>query len=279
MEMTVDGSAGQPFVVYSHIGVSSQRSGEGAAQGTLALRDDLRGPAGPLVAPLIVMVLDSVATATLSLASAIPTRVDVESFDAASDVEALRLHGRVRRRGRSQIYYDARIEDAADPGRLIAYGSVNMSVTGPPVAEYIGHSAGGPAQRGPGSDDRPLTEVFEGRPAGDGGYEIAALTSRTGFGRLHAGVQTVMAEAAAADAVASLVGTRLVRTERLEAQLLTGGKVGPFSVVPEVLAIDDDHATCRIEVLDRGAESRLISVIVGRFRIVDGREGPCIQRS
>jgi acyl-coenzyme A thioesterase PaaI-like protein len=279
MEMTVQGSAGQAFVVYSHIGVSSRVTGEGAAEGTLRLRDDLRGPAGPLAAPLIVMVLDSAATATLPLASAIPTRVDVEVFGVACGVDTLRLCGWVRRRGRSQIYYDARIEDAAESGRLVGHGSVTMAVTGPPVAEYVGHSARGSAEPAVRSGGRALTEVFEGRPVGDGRYEVAPLTPRIGFGRLHAGVQTVMAEAAATEAVRSLVDGRPVRTERLEAQLLTGGKVGPFSVVPEVLAVDGDHATCRVEVVDQGAGSRLVSLIVGRLGLVDAGEGPCTPRS
>lgn len=272
--MTVEGPAGQEFVVYSHIGVSSRSSGEGAAQGTLRLRDDLRGPAGPLAAPLIVMVLDSVATATLPLASAIPTRVDIEVFDPAAGVDAVRISGQVRRRGRSQIYYDARIFDAADPGRLVGYGSVNMAVTGPPVSRYIGHQGSGPLRTT--ADRRPLTEVFEGRRTGQGSYEIAPLTSRTGFGRLHAGVMTVMAESAATDAVAALAGARPVRTERLEAQLLTGGRVGPFSVAAEVLAFDGERATCRVEVVDLGADARLVSLAVGRFRVVETGAGQCI---
>jgi hypothetical protein len=60
-----------------------------------------------------------------------------------------------------------------------------------------------------------------------------------------------------------------LRTEQLSAQLLNGGRRGPFDVLPELLTIDDHHATCRVEVRDRGADSRLISVIVGRIRIED----------
>jgi acyl-coenzyme A thioesterase PaaI-like protein len=271
----VDASAGSDFVVYSHIGVSSRSSGEGTATGTLVLRDDLRGPAGLLAAPLIVMVLDSVATATLPLASAVPNHVDVEVFDEARDVSTLSIEGRVRRSGRSQIFYDSRIVDAADAGRLVAYGSVNMAVTGPPVAEYAGHRKPAARQIGPGA----LTEKFGGRVTGDGGYEIEPLTARTGFGRLHAGVMTVMAEAAATDLLRAAVGARAVRTERLEAQLLNGGRVGPFPVAGEVLAVDGDRATCRVEIVDDGADARLVSLIVGRFRIVGPLEEPCTRRS
>ncbi len=263
----MEGSAGSAFVVYSHIGVSSRSAGEGAASGGLALRDDLRSPAGLLAAPLIVMVLDSVASATLSIASAVPTRVDVEVFDEAADVSALRVDGRVRRSGRSQIFYDCRIVDADDPRRLVAYGSVTMAVTGPPVAQYAGHTRDG---AGPQLDGRPLTEVFDGRAIEDGRYEIAPLTSRTGFGRLHAEAITVMAEAAATDLLRAKLGPPEVRTERLEAHLL-GGRRGPFPVTAEVLAVDGDRATCRIEIIDNGADSRLVSLVVGRFRVVGPR--------
>jgi len=268
MNTTVAGPVGESFVVYSHIGVSSTSDEPGRAEGLLSLRDDLRGAEGVLVAPLLVMLLDSVATATLPLASAVPSHVAVEVFEPATDIAELRIRGQVRRSGRTQIYYDARIEDAADATRVVGYGSVNMAVTGPAVAEYEGHR-NRPASPADGEPRPPLTEMFEGRPIGGGRYEIAELSARTGFGRIHAGVMTVMAEAAATDLVRSVSGASRLRTEQLDAQLLAGGRRGPFDVVPELLSIDKSHATCRVEVLDRGAESRLISVILGRIRIED----------
>jgi acyl-coenzyme A thioesterase PaaI-like protein len=257
--------ADQGFVVYSHVGVSSTSAAPGTAQGELTLRPDLRGPSGVAATPLLVMALDSVATATAPLASAVPSRVAVEVLDPAQDVHRLRIDGRVRRHGRSQIFYDAQIRADDDSGagsRLVGYGSVTMAVTGPPVPEYAGHA---PSARAT-ADVRPrsLAETFGAARIGDCAYEIEPLTARIGFGRLHAGVMSAAAEAAATDAVRAETGPGVpIRSARLDAELLTGGKVGPFLVRPDVLACDGGTATCLVEVVDRAADTLIALLLVG----------------
>jgi hypothetical protein len=72
------------------------------------------------------------------------------------------------------------------------------------------------------------------------------------------------AEAAATDAVRTETGPGVpIRSARLDAELLTGGKVGPFLVRPDVLACDGGTATCLVEVVDRAADTLIALLLVG----------------
>jgi acyl-coenzyme A thioesterase PaaI-like protein len=258
--------SGPSLIVYSHIGPHSELLTEHTAEGSLLLRDDLRQPDGLLAAPLGVLVLNCASTNTHLLGRSAPTRIDVHVYEAAADVSELRIRGHILRAGRTQIFTEARIEDSADPRRVVAFGTTCFAVTGPPSGGY-GHGTSPPTPR-PGDDVPPLTEVFGGRLRDDGNYDIPELTPELGAGRLHSAVMQTLAEAASMNVVRRRTGAGRMRTDQLGTTVMTEGRVGPFTVLAEVLAADDTSAACRVEVVDVGAGDKSIALITVRLRLL-----------
>src|SRR3954462_8098524 len=111
--------------VYSHIGASSKWLTDFTSEGTLRVRSDLRHAGGLYAAPIAIMVLDAAATNTRLLALSAPARVDVHLYEGADDVHELRIRSTVTRHGRSQIFTEARIEDATDASRVVAFATTS----------------------------------------------------------------------------------------------------------------------------------------------------------
>lgn len=231
----------------------------------MTLRPDLRQEHALLAAPLGILLLDCASCNTRALAASAPTRIDVEVWDPATDVEEVRIRGRVLRHGRSQIFTDAVIEDAAHPDRCIGFGMTCFAVSGPAPAGGVSYGHGPPVEP---HDDRPLTEVFGGHPKDDGGFEIPALTSALGYGRLHSGVMQVLAEAAALETVRRATGATQVMTGHLGTTVMTSGRQGPFDITPVFLGAAAGAAACRVEVLDVGESGRLIAVLSVGVRVL-----------
>jgi hypothetical protein len=76
------------------------------------------------------MVLSSASVNVHIHAQGSPTGVDVQVFDPATDVSELLFRSRVLRVGRSQVFTEVRIEDAADERRVIGQGTTSFVVTG-----------------------------------------------------------------------------------------------------------------------------------------------------
>jgi acyl-coenzyme A thioesterase PaaI-like protein len=263
-------ASGETLVVYSHIGPSSARLTDHTAEGRLHLRPDIRLPHGLLAGPLAILLLDCASKNTRFLARSAPTRVDVDVWDPATDVDDVKIRGRVLRAGRSQIFLDAVMEDERNPNRVIGYGMTCFAVSGPAVE--TASSYGQADHPAPADDDtprRPLTEVFEGTPTPDGGFDIPELSPTIGVGRLHSGIMQVLAEAASHEVVRRNTGASRVLTQHLGTSVATGGRTGPFSVVPQLLGVAGGSAGCRVEVVDRGADGMLVATISVSVRVLD----------
>src|SRR5262249_42420368 len=108
------------LVSYRYLGTYSESRGRHDAEGWLTIRRDLRGPIGLLAAPLGIALLDTAGINVDPIAVVSPTRIDLDVFEPARDVERVHLFGHVVREGRSQIFTQAKITDAADTDRLVA---------------------------------------------------------------------------------------------------------------------------------------------------------------
>ena len=230
------------------------------SESTAVLRSDMRGPGGVLASALAIMGGDCMGVIDDAIAIPAPTTLSIEVLDDAVGVEEVRVHGEIVHAGRTQIFSRVRLEDAADPTRVLALGTNSAAVMGPAPEGY--HYV----PPGPGMPDSPslppLWEAFGGRRRPGGGYEIPALTGHLGStsGSLHFGPTIVLMEAAATEAAAAAAGTDRVRATQLTAAFLKRGTTGPFVTDVEVVSSTADAIACRTSMRDDGVTGRVIAV-------------------
>lgn len=251
------------LVSYRYLGTSSEALGRHEAEGTMRLRSDLRGAVGLKAAPLGIAVLDTAGINVDPIAVVSPTRIDVHLFEPALDVVEVRLQGRVLREGRSQMFTESRITDAADPGRLIGFGSTHWAVSGPnPGFAYV-DSRPGVAEA---DDLPPLYEPFGARLRGDGELEIPELTPELGRNGLHQGPFQVVPEAAATMAAERALGSDRFWIEHQGTSIVSRGIDAPLVTTTQVLRLTDDAVHVQVELRAQGADDKLCSITLCRFR-------------
>lgn len=221
------------LISYRYLGCNSVAIDRHQAEGRMRLRRDLRGPGGPLVGPLGIALLDTAGINVDAIATAAPTQIDIDVLEDATDVEEVRIVGRIIREGRSQMFTDGRIEDASRPGRTIAYGTTSWAVVAPvpPGYRYV--------EPGPGIPETdalpPLPKVFDAETRPGGGYAIGGLSERIGARMLHQGPIQILLEAAATEVVRTQAGTDQVRLEHSGVTIVQRGTVGPFVTSAELM--------------------------------------------
>jgi acyl-coenzyme A thioesterase PaaI-like protein len=250
------------LISYRYLGTYSETRGRHDAEGWMTVRRDLRGPVGLLAAPLGIALLDTAGINVDPIAVVSPTRIDLDVFEPAADVERVHLFGRVVREGRSQFFTESRITDAADPDRVIAYGGTHWAVAGPnPGFQYVDNRPGVADEAGL----PPLYEAFGARRRDDGSLEIPELTPELGGNGLHQGPFQVVPEAAAMIAAEEAAGTDRFWIQHQGTSIVQRGLGAPFVTRAEVLRRTDDAIHVRVELRAEGADDRLCSVTVCRF--------------
>ena len=163
----------------------------------MQLRRDLRTPGGLLAAPLGIALLDTAGINVDAIGRCAPTQIDVTVFDAALDVEAVRLFGEIVREGSV-----ADVHTCAHRGRGTARtrDRVRLHELGGAGADAARFRLRGPRarRRRHARPAAPHRRVRRGAPAG-GGYVLDGLSARVGADSLHQGPIQVMLEAAALD--------------------------------------------------------------------------------
>lgn len=252
------------LITYRYLGPHAEARGRDEAEGWIRIRRDMRGPVGLLAAPVGIALCDTAGINVDALAVVAPTRIDVHLFEPCAGVSEVHLLGRILREGRSQIFTESRLTDAADPRRVIGLGSTHWAVSGPNAAfNYVDHRPGAPED--PALP--PLFEAFGARRRDDGNLEIPELTPELGRNGLHQGPFQVVPEAAAMIAAESATGTDRMWIEYQGTSILARGVGAPFVTLAEVLAIDEATVHVRVELRAEGADNRLCSVTVCRYRL------------
>ena len=249
---------------YRYLGTYSEARGRHDAEGWLTIRNDLRGPAGLLAAPLGIAMLDTAGINVDPLGIVSPTRIDIEVLEPGTDVARVHVAGRVVREGRSQFFTEARITDDADRARLVAVGGTHWAVAGPnPGFAYVDNRPGVAAS----PDLPPLFEAYGARRRDDGSLEIPELLPELGAAGLHQGPFQVVPEAAATIAASAAAGTDRLWIQHQGTSILQRGVGAPFVTSAEVLRITPDTVHVRVELRAEGADDRVCSVTVCRFAI------------
>lgn len=253
------------LISYRYLGCRSVARSRHHAEGRMRVRRDLRIRSGFSAAALGIALLDTAGINVDALAAVAPTRIDLDVLDPADDVEEVRIVGSVVREGRTQMFTEGRIEDAARPGRLLAYGTTSWAVVGPVPPGYRYQDPG------PGIAEQdatvPLAEVFGATREGPARYVIPGLTARLGGASLHQGPIQIVLEAAATDAVGTTVAEgRPLRLERMGTAIVAAGRKGPFSTSAEVLSTTGATLGARAELSDEGT-GRTVATAFCRWRV------------
>ena len=236
------------------------------AEGLMRLRPDLRTPAGTaLAAPLSIAMLDVAGINIDRLWVTALTQIDIAVLDGASDVGEVFLTGQVIREARSQIFTEARIFDAADPDRVVGFGTANWSVIVPTPAGFE-YPAPGIGVEGM-AEPPPLWQAYSGQRRPDGLIEIPSLSPAIGTDRLHHGPMLVITETAAREAAAGALGTDLLAVEQLALTIVAPGRSGPFVATPVFVAAHRETVGCRVELRDLGHDDRLVASAFIRLRM------------
>jgi uncharacterized protein (TIGR00369 family) len=241
-------------------------TGEGpvVVEGEAPELDHLRGPGGGVRAGVLLTMADTVGGMGAGLAVlprwVVSTNLMLRTVPAPHR-GPLRLRAEVLRAGRSAVVTEVEIRDPH--GAVVADGVLTSAVLEP---------AGGPpefprplvlvAPAGP-DPELPVLEFFGIRARGEAAAELDITDRvRNPWGILHGGAIAVLVDAAASRAVGG--GATVVD---VVLHFLRPGRVGPAVARARVLGERRDGHLVRVEVIDTGADDRVMALAVCTVRV------------
>ena len=231
--------------------------------------DHLRGPMGNVRAGALLTMADTVGGMCSGLAVlpgwVVSTNLMLSTAPVAPPAGhrgPFALDARILRAGRNAVVTQVEIRDAGSRDQLVADGVLTSAVLEP---------AGGPPDfprpmvlAAPGGTDPvlPLLEFFGIRAHSDTAVALdIADRVRNPWGILHGGATAVLVDAAATHAV----GERATATD-VVMHFLRPGRVGPAVARTTVIGHRPDGHVVRVEVVDAGADDRVMAVAVVTVR-------------
>jgi uncharacterized protein (TIGR00369 family) len=227
--------------------------------------DHLRGAAGGVRAGALLTIADTVGGMCAGLASlpgwVVSTNLMLQTIPSAHR-GPLALDARVLRVGRKAVVTQVQIRDAGDGERLVADGVLTSAILepdgGPP--HFPRPMALQPPPRTAAAI--PVLDFFGIRPHGDVAVALDITPRvRNPWGILHGGATAVLVDAAAAHVVADGATTTDVVVH-----FLRPGRVGPAVATATALGTRADGVLVRVEVVDAGADDRVMAVAVATVR-------------
>jgi hypothetical protein len=256
---------------YRYIGRSSSQMNLGPVDDTVAVRHDMRNPAGGImVAPLAIAAPQGCQTDLVAVPN--PVIHSVQILDPGRDVAVIEVvPAELLHQGRTMGYSRTMIVDAANRDRVIAYtDGQGVTIGTPPegLERMDVEEAKIVVEDSP--DLPPLWQVFGASRRDDGhwilpelGVELASPDAA-----LHLGPQHVVLETAGIDLASDLAGTDLLQVESWHVMFLARGKVGPFRVESDAHLGPAGRIGVRMVLHDEGNHDRPITSASGIFRVV-----------
>ena len=237
------------------------------AQDTVAIRHDMRNPAGGLF--LAVLGIVSPDSGLVSDLEAVPNPVilSIQVVDPGHDVRRIEIQSEHLKRGRQMAYSRSRIVDADNPSRVLALNEgQGVSIGVPP--EGLGKMELNPIEVVDSPDLPPLWQVFGATRRPDGTWTMPELSVEVASpdAALHVGPQFVLLETAALDAAAAVVGTDRLQGLSSHVMFLARGKAGPFRADAETIPGPRGTVAVRVTLHDEGAGDKAITTGSYLFR-------------
>lgn len=251
--------------------------GDGASRATMPVVPGLCGDDGQLRAGALTTLVD-VISGGLAAVTAQPNWIATADLTLhmtrGASTGAVEANARVLRAGRTTVVIEIDVVDGG--GALVALATASFAVLprrdiNPDINRV--REAGAPGTAAP---DSGLTMPYGERlgitvvDAAHGVVEVPVTDwARNSMGAFQGGAVGAVLEAAAEAALRDASGAPLVVTD-IHATYLNFGKVGPLRTRSVVHTADDQRGVARVELIDTGAESRLMTVA----RIVATRSLP-----
>jgi acyl-coenzyme A thioesterase PaaI-like protein len=242
--------------------VGDWQNGEIVIEGIAPMREHFRGSHPGMRAGVLLAMIDHVGGLTAGLAAlpdgwVVSTNLSMRTA-TLSHQGPMRLRTEVLRRGRAAVVVRVRVTDDGAAGALVADAVLTSAVLvpegGPPQWERP-MSMSPPAY----AEAPPLGEWLAVREVARDALEIDLRDElRNPWGILHGAVVASLVDLAAVHVVGveGAAGTDAVL------HFLSPGRVGPVYARAEVCGMRADGNVVRVELHDRGANDRLMSVAV-----------------
>lgn len=242
------------LVTYRYVGCRSALIDHDHAEGSTTIRNHLRTTGSISGTALAVSMMDTAGINVDPVFLLALTEVDLQVYEPALDVVALRTVGHVIRWARTQVFTECQFEDAGRPGRLIGYGAANWSVMNPTPEGFVYTDPGPGLPEGP--DTPSMVDAFGLRAAPDGGFVVPELSPRVGSELLHHGPVLAAIEQSALQAVTgwSTTGTPAPALLSWTMRIVKAGRHAPFSATAEVLTRSPEVIGCRSVLKDGNDE-------------------------
>lgn len=254
------------LLTYRYLGKRTPVLDAGVDRETMPLRHDMRNAAGGIMAAPLCIAAPEPWWRDDECVPA-PVAMSYEIVDPAHGVRTLEVLREVIHVGRSMGFSRARIVDAEDHSRVIAV-STGLGISLGDVPPGFKPVDNPPLEIPDSPDLPPLAEVFGAVRGGDGRWRIPELRPELAapHGALHLGPINIVLEAAAMDAVATAVGSRLVQVESWTVLMVKPGEVGPFRADAVVLAARAERIPVDLTLRDEGRSDRIVATASAVFR-------------
>ncbi len=255
---------------YRYIGRHYSSMNDGDIDATVALRHDMRNPAGGLlVAPIAISAPES---GNYTDMEAVPNPViySCQILDPGVGVKKIEvIASESLKRGARMGYSRSRIVDADNHDRVIALVEGQGAVIGTPP-EGLGKMPESRMEVIDSPDLPPLWEVFGAEKRDDGIWALGELSTDLASpdAALHIGPQHVALERAAMDLAEGLAGTDKLQIESWHVMFLARGKRGPFPIHGEAFEGVDGKIGVRLLMVDEGEADRHVTSASAVFRRV-----------
>jgi acyl-coenzyme A thioesterase PaaI-like protein len=252
---------------YRYLGKETPYLDRGVEREVMPLRHDMRNSTGGIMAaPLCIASPEPWWRDDECVPAPVTMTYDV--LDPAHDVRRVEVLRDVIQIGRTMGFSRARIVDADDHDRVIALSTGSGVSLGDvphgfePVDNPVYDLEDSPALPS-------LRDVFGIHRAGDGAMRIDTMTPELSspHSALHLGPINIALEAAAMDAIETVIGTPDVQVEHWTVMMVKPGHVGPFCARASVLGAGE-RIGIEATMTDEGNGDRVIATASASFRRV-----------
>lgn len=232
----------------------------GGIDDTVAIRRDLRDPAGGILLAVLGICAPEGGGRTDLEAVPNPVVHSCQVLDPGIDVDRIRIESQVLKLGRQFGFSRSRIVDADQTARVLALTEgQGITIGAPPEGLTTMQTEPIEIVDSPGLP--PLWQVFGSARRQVGVWSLPELSTELASpdAALHLGPQLVVLETAARDLAADIRGSDRLAGVSSHTMFLARGKIGPFRTEGSAFAGAEGIVAARVRLIDEGADDRAVT--------------------